>query len=90
MYNPRSYTPELIEKLEKTSKKISDMLFSIRKSKGYTQKDLADIIGSSRRRVKKGEYSSRRMNIALFFIICKELEIDMNKFAEEVYSVIHD
>ena len=34
------------------------------------------------------EFNIKKLNVALFFILCKELDIDINRLSNEIYFFI--
>ncbi len=87
-YNASSYRPNLIEKLNKIDRKVSSILYLARKNRGYKEKELGNIIGASANRIKSYEFDIKKLNFALFFMLCKELDIDINRLTDEIYSFI--
>ncbi len=78
---------ELRKKLNRINNKIGKTLYLARKDKALGQKEFGNIIGISGNAIKKSEFRPKKLEVALFFILCKELEIDVNKLIEEVYKI---
>lgn len=59
--------------------KIGKFISKERKSKGYTQKQLADILGISDKTISKWECGNGFPEVSLLLPLCKELEISVNE-----------
>lgn len=59
--------------------KIGSFIAKERKSKGYTQRQLADIIGISDKTVSKWERGNGFPEVSLLLPLCEELEISVNE-----------
>ena len=79
---------ELRNKLNRINNKIGKTLYRYRKNKGIGQKEFGDIIGVSGTRIKKSEFRPKKLEISLFFLLCKNLDVDINKLIAEIYSII--
>ncbi len=59
--------------------KIGKFIAKERKSKGYTQKQLADILGISDKTISKWECGNGFPEVSLLLPLCEELEISVNE-----------
>ncbi len=59
--------------------KIGNFIAKERKSKGYTQRQLADILGISDKTVSKWERGNGFPEVSLLLPLCKELDISVNE-----------
>lgn len=59
--------------------KIGKFISKERKSKGYTQKQLADILGISDKTISKWECGNGFPEVSLLLPLCEELEISVNE-----------
>lgn len=59
--------------------KIGKFIAKERKSKGYTQRELADILGISDKTVSKWERGNGFPEVSLLLPLCKELDISVNE-----------
>ncbi len=59
--------------------KIGRFIAEERKNKGYTQRQLADILGISDKTISKWERGNGFPEISLLLPLCKELEISVNE-----------
>jgi len=60
------------------------MLRELREQKHFTQKDLADKIGSDQTFISKIEIGERRVDIIELKYICDALEMDLTEFVKKV------
>lgn len=70
--------------MRKTAKK--DFLKSARKSKGFTQKQIADMAGISRTTYTNIELGTARPSVKSAMSIAKVLEIDWTDFFEKKFE----
>lgn len=71
---------------------IGQFISQLRKQKGMTQKELADIVGVSDKTISKWEHVKSLPDTALLLTLCKALDISVNelvtckKLLKEEYS----
>lgn len=63
----------------KSYKAVRDWLVMMRKECGFTQRDLADLLGVPHSWVGKIEVGERRLDLIEYIRICKALKIDPHK-----------
>lgn len=87
-YKTSTYKPKLIEKLNKINGIVRKKIYYTRKSRNLNQKELGYTIGVSGRKIKSLESHIKDLEVSMFFILCKELDIDITKLFDEISLII--